>query len=64
MNFPSSPSVGTQVALDNGLVWTWNGYAWDLNTNFGLADRNSFVVRFVLTTEASNVPPYTFVNYI
>ena len=35
MNFGTSPTIGQQVDLGNGLIWTWNGNAWDLNTSYG-----------------------------
>lgn len=47
MNFPSSPTVGQRVEL-GALVWTWNGSAWDLNSNYGQVGTQIFnVLNFV-----------------
>jgi hypothetical protein len=32
LSFPSSPSVG-QTSTQNGRVYTWSGYVWNLSSN-------------------------------
>lgn len=34
INFPSTPSTGTTYAY-NGVLWTWNSYAWDKTSGSG-----------------------------
>jgi hypothetical protein len=44
ISFPASPTVG-QTSTQNGRIYTWSGYAWELVTasNAGSAGANNYV---------------------
>ncbi len=56
MNFPSSPSLGTTLDLGNGLIWTWNGNAWDLNTNYNQVSGSWWPVVNLVTAVVEEFP--------
>jgi hypothetical protein len=62
LSFPSNPSVGQQSLQDNGRLYQWSGYVWELVANVATHEHAASDITSGTLSESrlSHVPLHPF----